>query len=426
MIRRSAPPIVLVALLALGACQADTGRSPIATTSPPAETPIRSAVASPLVASPAATVTLAPLPSGPDTLDLQPFASGLADPIGITHAGDGSGRLYVNERGGRVRVVEADGTLREAPFVDLGPAIVAGGEQGLLGVAFHPDYAANRRLFVAYTAVADGSNTIAELTAATDGETADAASLRMLVAVPDPAPNHNGGQLGFGPDGFLYASLGDGGGANDQFGHGQDPTELLGSILRLDVDARPAGDAPYAIPADNPFAANGARAGEGAPEVWAYGLRNPWRFSFDRENGDLYIGDVGQGQWEEIDRQPGDSAGGENYGWSVVEGRHCFGGGSCDQAPFVGPIAEYSHDQGCSVTAGYVYRGEAQPPLAGVYLFGDYCSGYLFTLQVDAGTVTPKLVRETGLEISAFGENEAGELYLASLGDGTIYRIVVS
>ena len=416
--------VLTLALLtaALAACQADATRSPTLSV-PPASVG--------LSASPPATggaepsFTLEPLPSGPDALELEPFAGGLSEPIGLTNAGDGSGRLYVNERGGRVRVVEADGSVHGEPFLDLSGAIVAGGEQGLLGLALHPEYAQNRRLFVTYTAAADGANTLAELTASPDGTRADPASLRVLFAIPDPAGNHNGGQVAFGPDGYLYVALGDGGGANDQFGIGQDSSTLLGTILLLDVDTPPADGAAYAIPSDNPFAADGALAGEGAPEIWAWGLRNPWRFSFDPEGGDLYIADVGQGAWEEINRQPGDSAGGENYGWSVMEGRHCFGSESCDQSAFVAPIAEYSHDQGCSVTGGYVYRGTAQPALNGIYVFSDYCSGLLFTLQVDEGTITPKVVLESGLQVSSFGVDEAGEMYLVSLGDGALYQVRV-
>jgi len=200
---------------------------------------------------------------------------------------------------------------------------------------------------------------------------------------------------------------------------------LLGKILRLDVDAQPAPGKAYAIPADNPFANGGARPGEGAPEIWAYGLRNPWRFSFDPRAGDLYIGDVGQGSWEEIDRQPSDAPGGENYGWNVMEGRHCYQSG-CEQAPYVKPIAEYSHDLGCSVTGGEVYRGEAQPELVGIYVFGDYCSGRIFTLQVDEGTVTPKVVLESGLGITSFGTGEDGEIYVADVRGGAIYRVTVA
>ncbi len=421
---RPRPLLLLAVATALVACAGGTPHSP-----PPSSSASSRTASAPATASePGASVvpsqpasTIPPLESGPDTLALEPFAAGLADPVGITNAGDGSGRLYVNQRGGVIRVVDHDGAVRDEPFVDLTDRVTAGGEQGLLGLAFHPDYAHNRRLFIYYTASGDGADTLAELTAADDGARADPGSLRVLLAIPDPYGNHNSGQLAFGPDGHLYVGLGDGGSGGDPQGNGQNPNALLGKILRLDVDA---GD-PYGIPDDNPFAARGSAPGEGAPEIWALGLRNPWRFSFDAEWGDLYIADVGQGGWEEIDRQPGDSTGGENYGWNVMEGRSCYADPNCDQRPFVKPIAQYNHDAGgCAVVGGHVYRGEAQPALTGVYLFGDYCSGELFTLQVDEGTVMPKAVLASGLSISAFGVDEAGEIYVADLASGQLLHVV--
>jgi glucose/arabinose dehydrogenase len=359
-----------------------------------------------------------PLDTGPDAVTLELVAEGFDDPTGVTHAGDGSGRLFVNERGGVIRILSDNGVLPE-PFLDITARVWAGGERGLLGLAFHPDYEHNGRLFVNYTRAADGDTVIAEYRLAPGGsDAADRASERILLMVEQPYPNHNGGQLAFGPDGYLYIGLGDGGAGGDPHGHGQDRDTLLGSLLRIDVD-RTDGELEYAIPPDNPFAEGG-----GAPEIWAYGLRNPWRFSFDRETGDLYIADVGESEWEEIDRQPVDSTGGENYGWAVMEGRHCFAADGCDQSPFVLPIAEYSHDFGCSVTGGYVYRGTAQPDLQGVYLLADYCSGLVWTLQVDEGTTTPKLVLESDLAISSFGEDEDGELYLVDLRGGGLYRVV--
>ncbi|HET6379534.1 MAG TPA: PQQ-dependent sugar dehydrogenase [candidate division Zixibacteria bacterium] len=367
--------------------------------------------------------TVPPLPTGPDRLRVELLAQGLEEPIGITNAGDGSGRLYVNERAGRVRVVEPDGRVRPEPFVDLSDRILAGGERGLLGLVFHPDFERNRRVFVHYSRAGDGATVVSELTAR-DGLSADPDSERVLLTHAQPFPNHNGGQLEFGPDGYLYIGLGDGGSGGDPFGNGQNRQVLLGKVLRIDVDAPPDRGKAYAVPPDNPFAPQGIRPGEGLPEIWAYGLRNPWRFSFDPEWGDLYIADVGQNAWEEINRQPGDSRGGENYGWAVMEGRHCTAF-PCDQSRFVLPIAEYSHDQGCSVTGGHVYRGEAQPQLNGVYVSGDYCSGLIFTLQVDEGTSTPKVVLESGLQVTAFGTDEDGEIYVADLGGGAIYHVLV-
>ncbi|HSM37843.1 MAG TPA: PQQ-dependent sugar dehydrogenase, partial [Candidatus Limnocylindrales bacterium] len=361
----------------------------------------------------------------PDRLATSLVTDGLDSPVAIGNAGDGSGRLFVAERGGRIRVLEANGELRQEPFVDLSGRVLSGGERGLLGIAFHPDFAANRRLFVYYTRTDDGASVLSELRADPGRASADQASERVLLVQAQPFGNHNGGQLAFGPDGYLYLGLGDGGSGGDPYGNAQNTGVLLGKILRLDVDGPPVDGRAYAIPTANPFAPGGTRPGGGLAEIWAYGLRNPWRFSFDPEGGDLYIGDVGQNSWEEIDRQPSDSAGGENYGWAEMEGRHCYRDG-CDQSPYVKPIAEYSHDLGCSVTGGHVYRGREQPALVGVYVFGDYCSGTLFTLQVDEGTITPKPVAQTGLNISTFGTGEDGEIYLADVRGGAIYRVEVA
>ncbi len=369
---------------------------------------------------------LSPPPSlapsfGPlEAITLERIVGGLADPIGITNAGDGSGRLFVNERGGRIRVVNPDGTLREADFVDLSSRIQAGGERGLLGVAFHPDFAANGRLFVHYSRTGDGATVISELSGAADSSTASAASERILFTHDQPFANHNGGEIAFGPDGYLYIGLGDGGSGGDPFGNGQNRQSLLGKILRIDVDAAPALNRQYAVPDTNPYAPGGVDPGAGLREIWAYGLRNPWRFSFDRATGDLYIGDVGQNAWEEIDRQPADSAGGENYGWNIYEGSHCFR--DCKGVTGVKPIAEYGHDDGCSVTGGYVYRGTRQPVMQGSYLFGDYCSGTVFTLPADGLTARP--LADTGLRISAFGEGEDGEIYLVDISGGDLYRVL--
>ena len=418
-----APLAAIAVLVALGACSAtEPDRSSPAP--PPASAPGSSGAPGSEPGS-----TIPPLDFGPEALALEPFTTGLDAPIGITNAGDGTGRLFVNEQGGRVRVVGADGRLRPEPFVDLSGVVTAGGEQGLLGLAFHPDFASNRRLFVYYTRAGDAADTLAELTADPGGARADPASLRVLFSVADPYANHNGGQLAFGPDGYLYVGIGDGGSGGDPQGNGQDPTALLGKLLRLDVDAPPPPDGvSYAVPADNPYAPEGTAPRAGAPEVWALGLRNPWRFSFDPRWGDLYIADVGQGSWEEIDRQPGDSTGGENYGWNVMEGRSCFLDPSCDQRPFVMPIAQYAtgQDGNCAVVGGHVYRGSAQPALDGVYVFGDYCSGRVYTLQVDEGTTTPREVLDSDLSISAFGIDEDGELYVADLSGGALQRIVVA
>jgi glucose/arabinose dehydrogenase len=420
--KRAARPLGIVAiLLVVAAC---AGPSPSGRPSPTAATssPPRSAAAT--ASSDGTASPREVLPTGPDRLRLEQVASGLADPIGITAAGDGSGRLFINERGGRIRVIGPGGRLQADPFVDLSNRITAGAERGLLGVAFHPDFADNRRLFVHYSRAGDGATVVSELRAAADLATADPSSEHVLLTVAQPFANHNGGQLAFGPDGYLYIGLGDGGGAGDSLGNAQNPNVLLGKILRIDVDATPQGRRSYALPADNPFGPDGEHPGGGLPEIWAMGLRNPWRFSFDARSGDLFIGDVGQGSWEEIDRQPADSAGGENYGWNANEGRHCYQPG-CDLGQYVNPVAEYGHDSGCSVTGGYVYRGAAQPTLQGVYVFADYCSGLVFTLQADLRTHAPKLVLESGLSVSSFGTDEDSELYLADLGGGGIYHVLV-
>ena len=406
---RRAFAAALLAVAMVG-CSAPTG-SPIASPSPSsAPSP------SPVTPSPSLAPSVAPL----EGVSLEPIVSGLADPIGITNAGDVSGRLFVNERGGRVRIVNAKTALAATDFVDLSDRIRSGGEQGLLGLAFHPDFAANGRVFVHYSRAGDGATVISELTASADRRTADPASERVIFTLHQPFANHNGGEIAFGPDGNLYIGLGDGGSGGDPMGNGQNRQVLLGKILRIDVDGPPGANGEYAIPEGNPYASGGVTPGDGMPEIWAYGLRNPWRFSFDRGSGDLYIGDVGQGSWEEIDRQPADSRGGENYGWDFYEGTHCST--DCARISVVLPVAEYGHDAGCSVTGGYVYRGTRQPAMLGTYLFGDYCSGTIWTLPTEG--VTPRPLAETGLRISSFGEGEDGEIYLADLSGGDLYRVV--
>jgi glucose/arabinose dehydrogenase len=364
-----------------------------------------------------------PLANGPDKLAVELVVKGLDLPDGVTNAGDGSGRLFINEQAGKVRVITAGGALSPTPFVDLTSRIKSGGERGLLGLAFHPRFATNRRLFVDYTRARDGGTIVSELRASADGSRVDPSSERIILFVPQPFANHNGGQLAFGPDGYLYIGLGDGGSGGDPYGNGQNRNVLLGKILRIDVERPHAAGKAYGIPPDNPYAAGGFAPGEGRPEVWAYGLRNPWRFSFDRVTGELYVGDVGQNAWEEIDRQPLDPPGGANYGWNLMEGNHCFQSG-CDPTGLTMPIAEYSHQLGCSVTGGYVYRGTAQAALRGMYIFGDYCSGRLFTVHSEDGAITTGTVAESGLNISSFGEDEAGELYLVDLSGGGLYRLV--
>ncbi len=351
-------------------------------------------------------------PSSVD-LGLEPVAGGLDSPLGVTHAGDGSGRLFIVEQTGVIRVLR-DGEVLDEPFLDVSEAIVAGGEQGLLGLAFHPDFARNGRFFIDYTDV-NGDTVVAEVVVSEDPDRADEDSVRILLQVDQPYANHNGGQLAFGPDGFLYVALGDGGSAGDPENNGQNADVLLGKLLRLDVDS---GD-PYGIPGDNPFANGG-----GEPEIWAYGLRNPWRFSFDSKTGDLWIADVGQGEFEEINRRPA-AAGGLNYGWDQMEGLECYEGADCDPADKVVPISGYDHDRGCSVTGGYVYRGKDFPELRGGYVFGDYCSGLIWAIDATTrGFTEPVELMASDLSISSFGLDEAGELYLTDLAGGDLLRVV--
>jgi glucose/arabinose dehydrogenase len=369
---------------------------------------------------PASAQEAAPFDPANFAVGLEPVASGFESPVYVTGPDDGSGRLFVVERPGRVRIIR-DGAILERPFLDITGIVESGGsEQGLLSVAFPPDFSESGVFYVYYTARSDegvGDNTIASYRVSDDDpDLADEQSGRVLLSVPDFRVNHNGGLLLFGPDGYLYAGLGDGGGGGDPENHAQDPAELLGSLLRIEPSADGAG---YAIPRDNPF----AEGGGGAPEVWAWGLRNPWRYSFDRETGDLYIGDVGQGAIEEIDWLPAGSPGGTNFGWNVMEGTRCLRADACDETGLTLPVAEYTHDFGCSVTGGHVYRGEREPALDGVYLFGDFCSGLVWGMGRDAaGDWLVSDLVETGLRISSFGEDAAGEVYLVAIS-GEIYRV---
>ena len=358
-----------------------------------------------------------PPPDSPLPVALQEVASGLAFPLYLA-APPGDARLFIVEKGGRIRIVK-DAALLATPFLDLSGQVSTGREQGLLGLAFPPDYATSGRFFVHYTDPA-GDTRVSSFQVSADPDVADPATESVVLAVDQPFDNHNGGQIVFGPDGYLYIGLGDGGGANDPSGTGQSFDDLLGAILRID----PRGGTPYVVPADNPFV---GVAGASA-EVWSYGLRNPWRFSFDRANGDLYIGDVGQGQWEEVDYSSAvDGAGrGLNYGWSVMEGAHCLGGDSCDQTGLVFPVGEYGHGSGCSVSGGYVYRGAAIPAMQGHYFYADFCSGFVRSVRLDAGAVAEEAEWPTlrpGGGIPSFGEDSAGELYVI-VEDGRVLKIV--
>lgn len=359
-------------------------------------------------------VTTRSTPPDPSKYQLVEVVSGLERPLYLTHAGDGSGRLFVEEQDGRIWVLK-NGVVQTPPFLDVSTLVSrSGNEQGLLGLAFHPDYAENGVFFINYTDT-NGDTIVARYHVSPDNlDLADGNSAETILFVDQPYANHNGGDLVFGPDGYLYIGLGDGGSANDPQGNGQNRMVLLGKILRIDVDK----GSPYSIPADNPFA-DGV---SGAPEIWAWGLRNPWRYSFDRATGDLYIADVGQNRWEEVDFQPADSPGGENYGWNVFEGTHPLSGASAP-ADMVLPIAEYSHQDGCSITGGYVYRGEALPDLQGVYFYADYCFGTIWDIYRDeAGQWQNRVFMDTHHTISSFGEDEPGELYVIDHA-GSVLRL---
>jgi glucose/arabinose dehydrogenase len=335
----------------------------------------------------------------------------------------GSPTMYVSERAGRVRPVTVTGAGRDRtyavgdPVLDISDDVVADGERGLLDIEFSDD---GGTLYVHYSLAPSGDTRVAAYTMA--GDDVDTGSYRELLAVEDPYPNHNGGELEIGPDGFLYIALGDGGGGGDPEGNGQDTQALLGKILRIDTD-NPSGGQAYGIPSDNPFADGGG----GRPEVWLYGVRNPWRFSFDRATGDLWIGDVGQGEWEEIDQLPAAAGGGRgaNLGWNEMEATHAFEGGSNPEGGVL-PVFEYSHDEGCSVTGGTVYRGSAIPGLAGAYLFGDYCQGDVRALRVRDGEVTEERTFDARVDqLVSFAEDAGGDVYALSLLGG-IYRLDVA
>jgi glucose/arabinose dehydrogenase/plastocyanin len=404
---------------------------------------------------------------GDVSVQLVKVAGGLVDPVNVANAGDGSGRLFVVQRTGQIRIVDQGGTLLEEPFLDIANLVKTDFlEQGLLGLAFHPDYETNGRFFVYYSHYStNGDHFLVEYhVSADDSNKADPDSARVLLTEEDPFTNHNGGTLHFGPDGYLYLSIGDGGAAGDPYDNAQDLSVILGKILRLDVDAQ--GAAPYGIPADNPFAGTGevlavpgqlAQTGEYHPdarrEIWAYGLRNPWQFAFDPANGDLYVADVGQNRWEEVNFQAGGSPGGQNYGWDLLESAHCYPPAAfappgtpvaadvattCDPVG-VAPVAEYNHDDGsCSITGMGVSRTAESPALDGIYFNSDFCSGKVWGLaRDDAGAWVYQELLDTELLATGAGQDEAGAVYLTACScvfgrdynpyadpQGTLWRLV--
>ncbi len=343
---------------------------------------------------------------------LRPVAEGFSAPVQVTNAGDGSRRLFVVEQTGTVRVVTRTGRVRSAAFLDITSLTEASGEQGLLGLAFPPDHATSGRLYVNYTDNA-GDTVVARYRVGDDPNVVDPQTAEVLLTVEQPFGNHNGGGLAFGPDGYLYIALGDGGSSGDPNGNGQNVDTLLGSILRVDVSV----DRGYRIPADNPFATGG-----GQEEIWHYGLRNPWRFSFDRATGAMWIGDVGQDTLEEVDMAP-PGKGGLNFGWNQMEGTNCYASDDCNKEGLRQPVTEYDHDQGCSITGGFVYRGRDFPVLRGGYLFSDICTGTIWAIDVNRGRQEPTTLADTDHAVSSFGESESGEIYLVDIEIGMLFQV---
>ncbi len=357
--------------------------------------------------------------TGPVEISLQPVVSGLALPVGITHAGDASGRLFIIQQTGQVRIFN-DTQLLPTAFLDISTLVSCCGERGLLSVAFHPQYTVNGFFFVNYTDTT-GATVVARYRVSADPNLADPASGEVIVRVPQPFANHNGGQLQFGPDGFLYIGMGDGGSAGDPDDRAQNLQDLLGKLLRLDVDSA----TPYAIPLTNPFRGRT----DAREEIWALGLRNPWRFTFDRQTGDLFIADVGQSRREEVNFQSAGSPGGENYGWRRMEGSLCFNPSTnCNDGALVLPVLEYDHASGdCSIIGGYRYRGALFPQLTGVYFFADLCTGRLWGALPDPGGAwSAQELQDASFQVTTFGEDEAGELYLSDYSGGRVLRLVVS
>jgi len=403
------PVAALVLLAALASCanRQRGGPAPPSTTTSSTTTP-------------GAPSTSATEPTTFPAIRLTPVLRGLSQPLFLTGAGDGSGRLFVAEKGGRIRTARRGSRVDPQAFLDISNKVSTGGEQGLLGLAFPPDFAAKKRFYVDYTDV-NGDTIIARYRVGSNGR-AEAGSEQVLMKIPQPFPNHNGGMLAFGPDGFLYVGMGDGGSGGDPFGNAKRPTRLLGKILRLQVES--SGTPPArALPAPgNPF----ARLGGNARFVWDLGLRNPWRFSFDRQTGDLYIGDVGQNSYEEIDFARA-GRGGLDFGWNRFEGFHTYPGGALasDFRGTIPPVFEYSHALGDTVTGGYVYRGAKLPTMRGLYLFADFGSGTVWGMRHVAGKWRAEQLLTNAGSIASFGEDDSGELYACDLQRGEVLAIEV-
>ncbi len=392
--------------------KADTSTPPL--TTEPTETPTDTPLPSPTPIPPP--VVIPSLPTLADiSLTFTPLADGFEQPTFLTHAGDGTEWLYVVEQAGRILILK-DGAVNVTPFLDIVDIVGSdANEQGLLSIAFHPNYSNNGYLFVNYTNN-QGDTVIARYQKSDDPNMVAPTSAKILMTIDQPYANHNGGQIAFGPDGYLYIGMGDGGAGGDPQNRAQDLNTVLGKILRIDVDQ----GKPYGVPQTNPFVAKV----QSRPEIWSYGWRNPWRFSFDTATNDMYIADVGQNQHEEVHVEWADTPG-QNYGWRLMEGFHCFKPAECtpSELDLALPITEYDHNFGCSITGGYVYRGNQYPTLEGVYLYGDYCSGIVWGLQYDPNGEWQEIeLTKSDKAISSFGQDEAGELYLVD-HKGTIFHI---
>jgi glucose/arabinose dehydrogenase len=424
--------VFLVAILVLSACGGSANQevstpTPLiipktqisATITPSLPEPARVNGTSTPIPQPEPTPTESPTAQEPvvinfpemDGLGWQQEASGLNNPVGLASAGDGSGDVYIIEQAGKIRVFR-DSVLVDEPWLDISDRVSCCGERGLLGLTFHPLFLETRQFFINYTDL-NGDTVIARFEVNPEINQADSASEMKLMVIEQPYANHNGGGIAFGPDGYLYIALGDGGSGGDPQGNSQNTDSLLGKLLRIDINQAEG----YAIPPDNPYAGGG-----GAAEVWASGLRNPWRFSFDRQTGDLFIGDVGQGSWEEIDYLPAGSTGGANFGWNYREGSFPYLS-EIPEDELIDPVAEYGRDMGYSVIGGAVYRGEALAELNGIYFYGDYGSGNIWGLLPESdGSWISRMLFQTGSRITSFSEDEGGELYFVTQ-DGILYKL---
>ncbi|MGB5048962.1 MAG: PQQ-dependent sugar dehydrogenase [Caldilineaceae bacterium] len=394
--------------------------SSTATTAPPSTVP---ATATPThtplaVDTPTATPTATGVAAWP-TIALTTVANGLASPVDMADPNDGSGRLFVVEQAGRVRILR-NGQPDATPLLDITDRVRCCGERGLLGIALPPGFSQKGYFYLNYTTDTAGrlQTRVSRFRLGADTDIADPNSEQIVLAYDQPYNNHNGGGLAFGPDGYLYIGVGDGGSGGDPQNRAQNLGDILGKMLRIDVET--GSPAAYTVPPSNPFV--------GQPnilsEIWAYGLRNPWRYSFDQQTGDLFIADVGQNAWEEIDFQAAASTGGENYGWRITEGNHCYNPNPCDKTGLVLPVAEYDHTLGQSVTGGFVYRGTAWPALQGIYLYADYVSGRIWGLRPAGSGWENRLLLDSSHNISSFGQDAAGEVYAIDHA-GAILRVVV-